>query len=79
MGSKLMEAMEEASRVKKAHIQLEKDNTGLKLSVKSLQQKHDDLAKRHEATLKEVKEARKRSSNSQEQIAMAGTSMLPFS
>lgn len=70
--SKVGDTVEESSRIKKGHNQMEKDNASLNLSVKSLQKKHQDLHKQYSEAMREVREARKMSSSSREQVAIAG-------
>ncbi len=75
---KVSNLMEECSRVKKQHNLLEKENAGLHLSAKSLQQKLDDLQRRYGKAVKEIKE-REVTSYSMEQVAVAGECIVKMS
>ena len=62
----LSKTSEEASSLKKSHNKLEREKTRVELSLKSLQDKYDQLTHTHEEALEKIKEARRQSSSSRE-------------
>jgi len=73
LNGKLTEAMEDASKERKAHNQRERENATLQFSVKTLQQKHDDLQKCYQQVTKEMQDLRAAPATSTDQ-ALAGGS-----
>ena len=66
LSSSLSKTNEEASTLKKSHNKLEREKTRVELSLKSLQDKYDQLTQTHEEALEKIKEARRQSSSSRE-------------
>lgn len=65
----LSKATEENSSLKKSHNQLEREKTRTELSLKSLQDKYEQLSLSHEETQEKMKEARRLSSSSSRESA----------
>ena len=57
---------EETGTLKRSHNQLEREKTRVELSLKSLQDKYDQLSQTHEEALEKIKEARRQSSSTRE-------------
>lgn len=66
LSTSLSKTTEEASSLKKSHNNLEREKTRVELSLKSLQDKYDQLTLTHEEALEKIKEARRQSSSSRE-------------
>ena len=66
LSTTLAKTTEEASSLKKSNNKLEREKTRVELSLKSLQDKHDQLSQTHEEALEKIKEARRQSSSSRE-------------
>ena len=71
LSTSLSKATDENATLKKSHNQLERDKTRAELSLKSLQDKYDQLSVVHEETQEKIKEARRLSSTSKENFAYA--------
>ena len=72
LNGKMAESVEDASKERKAHNQLERENATLQFSVKTLQQKHDELCKSHQQVVKEMQDLRAAPATSKDQAALAG-------
>ncbi len=78
LSSKLSEAVDDASKERKAHNQLEREKATLQFSVKTLQQKHDELLKIHQQATKELQDMRAAPTASKDQAALAGKRWSEF-
>ena len=71
LSTRLSKANAENSSLKKSHNQLEREKTRTDLSLKSLQDKYEQLSQTHEEAKEKIKEARRQSSSSRENADFA--------